>query len=226
MGEGFPFLDIVLFAMVAAFIILRLRGVLGRRPGSGRSNQGTVSRQRDADENVISLPDRAQDSLDEADQEYASEEEAVVAAGLTEIRLTDEHFDPEEFLQGGRAAYEMVVTAYAVADDSVLRQLLSDDVYDNFTGAIQERIVEGHTLETTLLAIKTAEIVEVGLSSDVAEITVKFVADVVNVTREEDGTVVSGDPDIAQEVTDFWTVARDARSSDPNWRLVETRSPQ
>ena len=225
MGEGFPFLDIVLFAMVAAFIILRLRGVLGRRPGSGRSNQNAVSRQQPAEENVISLPDRAQDP-GETDQEYASEEEAIVGAGLTEIRLADEQFDPEEFLQGGRAAYEMIVTAYAVADDSVLRQLLSGDVYDNFSGAIQERIADGHTLETTLLAIRTAEIVEAGLSGAVAEVTVKFVADVINVTREEDGTVVSGDPDVAQEVTDFWTFSRDAHSSDPNWQLVETRSPQ
>ena len=226
MGEGFPFLDIVLFAMVAAFIILRLRGVLGRRPGSGRSNQGAVSRQEGSDENVITLPDRAQDSLEETDQEYASEEEAIVAAGLTEIRLADEQFDPEEFLQGGRAAYEMIVTAYAVADDSVLRQLLSDDVYDNFTGAIQDRIAEGHTLETTLLAIRTAEIVEAKLSGGIEEVTVKFVADVINVTREEDGIVVSGDPDVAQAVTEFWTFARDAHSSDPNWQLVETRSPQ
>jgi len=226
MGEGFPFLDIVLFAMVAAFIILRLRGVLGRRPGNGRSNQGGVSRQQPAEENVITLPDRAQDSLEGIDQKYASEEEAGVAAGLTEIRLADEQFDPEEFLQGGRAAYEMIVTAYAVVDDSVLRQLLSDDVYDNFTGAIQNRIAEGHTLETTLLAIRSAEIVEARLSAGVAEITVKFVADVINVTREEDGNVVSGDPDMAQKVTDFWTFTRDARSSDPNWQLVETRSPQ
>ena len=226
MGEGFPFLDIVLFAMVAAFIILRLRGVLGRRPGNGRTNQGAVSRQQRADENVITLPDRAQDSPAGTDQEFASEEEAVVAAGLSEIRLADKQFDPEEFLQGGRAAYEMVVTAYAVADDSVLRQLLSDDLYENFTGAIQDRITEGHTLETTLLTIRTAEIVEAGLSGGTAGITVKFVADVINVTREEDGTVVSGDPDKAQEVTDFWSFARDARSSDPNWHLVETRSPQ
>ena len=226
MGEGFPFLDIVLFAMVAAFIILRLRGVLGRRPGNGRTNQGAVSRQQRADENVITLPDRAQDSPAGADQEFASEEEAVVAAGLSEIRLADKQFDPEEFLQGGRAAYEMVVTAYAVADDSVLRQLLSDELYENFTGAIQDRIAEGHTLETTLLTIRTAEIVEAGLSGGIAGITVKFVADVINVTREEDGTVVSGDPDKAQEVTDFWSFARDAHSSDPNWHLVETRSPQ
>ena len=226
MGEGFPFLDIVLFAMVAAFIILRLRGVLGRRPGNGRSDQGAVSRQESSDENVITLPDRAQDPLEDAHQEYASEEEAIVAAGLTEIRLADDQFDPEEFLQGGRAAYEMVVTAYAVADDSVLRQLLSGDVYNNFSSAIQGRIAEGHTLETTLLAIRAAEIVEARLSAGAAEITVKFVADVVNVTREEDGTVVSGDPDVAQEVTDFWAFSRDASSSDPNWQLVETRSSQ
>lgn len=226
MGDGFPFLDIVLFAMVAAFIILRLRGVLGRRPGNGRQGSGIFSRREQTDENVITLPDRAQDTPEDADQEYASEEEAIVAAGLTEIRLADKKFDPEEFILGARAAYEMVVTAYAVADDAILRQLLSDEVYDNFTSAIQERIAEGQTLETTLLTIRSTDLVEARLAGDNAEITIKFVADVINVTREEDGTVVSGDPDVAQEVTDYWTFAREARSSDPNWHLVETRSPQ
>lgn len=226
MGEGFPFLDIVLFAMVAAFIILRLRGVLGRRPGNGRSNQGAASRQQSTEENVISLPDRAQDTVESTEPEYASEEEAIVAAGLTEIRLADPRFDAEEFLQGARMAYEMIVAAYAVADDAILRQLLSDEVYENFAGAIQERIAEGYTLETTLLTIHTTDIVEARVSGEVVEITVKFVADVINVTREENGTVVTGDPDQAQDVTDFWTFAREIRSSDPNWQLVETRSPQ
>ncbi len=226
MGEGFPFLDIVLFAMVAAFIILRLRGVLGRRPGNGRSGQGSPSRQQSTEENVISLPDRAQDTAESAEPEYASEEEAIVAAGLAEIRLADPRFDAEEFLRGARMAYEMIVTAYAVADDAILRQLLSDEVYENFAGAIQERIAEGHTLETTLLTIHTADIVEAQVSGEVVEITVKFVADVINVTREENGTVVTGDPDQAQDVTDFWTFAHEIRSSDPNWQLVETRSPQ
>tara|TARA_A100001037_G_C15061539_1_gene595015 strand:+ start:335 stop:1015 length:681 start_codon:yes stop_codon:yes gene_type:complete len=226
MGEGFPFLDIVLFAMVAAFIILRLRGVLGRRPGNGRPNYDALSRRQQGDENVITLPDRAQDSPEESDQEYEAEEEAVVGAGLRDIRAADNQFSPDEFLQGARAAYEMIVTAYAVADDAVLQQLLSDEVYENFAGAIQERISMGHTLETTLLAIRSADIVEARLAGDTAEVTVKFVSDVINVTREEDGTVVSGDPDMAQDVTDFWTFARNARSSDPNWQLVETRSPQ
>lgn len=226
MGEGFPFLDIVLFAMVAAFIILRLRGVLGRRPGNGRSGQGSASRQQSTEENVISLPDRAQDTVESAEPEYASEEEAIVAAGLTEIRLADPRFDAEEFLRGARMAYEMIITAYAVADDAILRQLLSDEVYENFAGAIQERIAEGHTLETTLLTIHTTDIVEARVSGEVVEITVKFVADVINVTREENGTVVTGDPDQAQDVTDFWTFAHEIRSSDPNWQLVETRSPQ
>ena len=226
MGEGFPFLDIVLFAMVAAFIILRLRGVLGRRPGNGRSSQGSASRQQSTEENVISLPDRAQDTVESAEPEYASEEEAIVAAGLTEIRRADPRFDAEEFLRGARMAYEMIVTAYAVADDAILRQLLSDEVYENFAGAIQERIAQGHTLETTLLTIHTTDIVEARVSGEVVEITVKFVADVINVTREENGTVVTGDPDQAQDVTDFWTFAHDIRSSDPNWQLVETRSPQ
>ncbi len=222
MGEGFPFLDIVLFAMVAAFIILRLRGVLGRRPGNDRSRQGAVPRRQGTEEaeTVVGLPDRSRDAADSAGEEDAG------PAGLAEIRLSDPRFDAGEFLQGARAAYEMIVTAYAVADDAILRQLLSDEVYENFTGAIQERTAKGHTLETTLSTIRTADIVEARMSGEVAELTIKFVADVINVVREENGAVVTGDPDQTQEVTDFWTFAREVRRSDPNWRLVETRSPQ
>tara|TARA_Y100001960_G_C14665705_1_gene823191 strand:- start:335 stop:1015 length:681 start_codon:yes stop_codon:yes gene_type:complete len=226
MGEGFPFLDIVLFAMVAAFIILRLRGVLGRRPGNGRTNHDALSSSQKSDEKVIKLPDRAQEPSDDYGEEVKTEEEAVVESGLRKIREVDNQFMPAEFLEGARAAYEMIVTAYAVADEVLLQQLLSDEVYDNFVGAIQERIAKGHTLETTLLDIRSTDIVEARLVEDVAEITVKFVSDVINVTREEDGTVVSGDPDMARDVTDFWTFARDTHSSDPNWKLVETRSPQ
>ena len=226
MGDGFPFLDIVLFAMVAAFIVLRLRGVLGRRPGNGRPRRGAAPPRQGAEENVIGLPDHASDADDSAEPEDVPEEEDAVAAGLADIRHADRRFDAEEFLQGARAAYEMVVTAYAVADDATLRRLLSDEVYENFAGAIQERIAQGHTLETTVLSIRATEVVEAGLSDGVAELTVKFVADVINVTREESGTVVAGDPDQAQEVTDFWAFAREVRNRDPNWKLVETRSPQ
>lgn len=226
MGDSFPFLDIVLFAMVAAFIILRLRGVLGRRPGNGRGGNNLARRQDNSKENVIPLPERAQDGSVDAEPQYETEEEAVVAAGLSEISGADSSFDPTEFLQGACSAYEMVVTAYAVADDAILRQLLSDEAYENFSGAIEDRIAKGQTLETTLLSIRSSDIVEARLSGGMAEVTVKFVADVINVTREEDGTVVSGDPDKSQEVVDFWTFAREARSSDPNWQLIETRSPQ
>ena len=226
MGEGFPFLDVVLFAMVAAFIVLRLRGVLGRRPDNSGPGQGLTSRRENSEENVISLPDKEQENPSQETQESLSDEEKAVLAGLTEIRLADRNFDPDEFLQGSKAAYEMVVTAYAVADDSVLSQLLSNDVYENFTGAIQDRMEQGHTLETTLIAIRSADIMEARVVVETSEVTVRFVADVVNVTRTEDGNIVSGDPDTAQEVTDFWTFSRHAGSADPNWQLVETRSPQ
>ena len=225
MGEGFPFLDIVLFAMVAAFIVLRLRSVLGRRPGNGRRRAAAPPRQG-AEENVVGLPDHTPDADDPTEPEDASEGEDAVAAGLADVRRADRRFDAEEFLRGARAAYEMVVAAYAAADDAVLRQLLSDEVHENFAGAIRERTAQGHTLETTLLAIRATEVVGAGLSDGVAEITVRFVADVINVTREESGAVVAGDPDQAQEVTDFWTFAREVRDRDPNWKLVETRSPQ
>ena len=222
MGDGFPFLDIVLFAMVAAFIVLRLRGVLGRRPGNGRPRRGAAPRRQGTEENVIGLPDHASDADDSAEPEDVPEEEDAVAAGLADIRRADRRFDAEEFLQGARRRTRWSSPPTPWPTTRPLRRLLSDEVYENFAGAIQERIAQGHTLETTVLAIRATEVVEAGLSDGVAELTVKFVADVINVTREESGTVVAGDPDQAQEVTDFWAFAREVRNRDPNWKLVET----
>ena len=108
----------------------------------------------------------------------------------------------------------------------MLRQLLSDDVYDNFSSSIEERIAKGQYLDTTLLSIQASDIVEARLIKGFAELTVKFVAEIINVIREEDGEVISGDPENSQEVTDYWTFSRELVSADPNWKLIETRSLQ
>jgi predicted lipid-binding transport protein (Tim44 family) len=121
-------------------------------------------------------------------------------------------------------AFEMIVAAFAAGDKARLRPLLSDEVFKPFGAAIDEREAAGETLETRILQLKSIDIVEASLGGRTARITVKFVTDQVNVLRAHDGSVVDGHPEDSAEKTDFWTFARDARSSDPNWVLVATAS--
>ena len=147
-------------------------------------------------------------------------------AGLTQIRLADPSFDPATFVLGARAAFEMIVGAFAQGDTAALRPLLNDEVYDQFSAAIRERLQHKHTHETTLIAIKSAELVEARMEGRDAIVTVKFVTEQVNVTRDEAGGVIEGDPNRVATVTDLWTFSRNTRSGNPNWLLVATASPQ
>ena len=227
MGEGY-FLDIIFLAMVAGFIFLRLRNVLGRRTG----NERPPPNQQADDDNVVALPDRGPAKQDDSLAKKADtrpEEEAAlwadnspIGAGLTKIKLADHHFEPSEFTDGARAAYEVIVDAFAKGDRDALRPLLSDQVFENFDAAMEERESKGQTLETKIVAIKATEIIDAELKDKVAEVTVKFVSEMVSVTRDEAGEPLPGQPIGTREVTDIWTFARDTRSRDPNWQLIET----
>ena len=145
--------------------------------------------------------------------------------GLGAIRAADRNFSPETFLEGARAAFSMIVTAYAEGDTSALRPLLSDEVYRNFTGAIEARNRAGEWLDTQLRGV-TAAVAGAGLDGTVAYVTVRFVSHQVNVRRDVDDHIVDGDATQAVEVVDEWTFRRDTRSPNPNWQLVATSSPE
>jgi len=225
MGDGF-LLDIIFFAMVAGFIFLRLRSVLGRRTGNERQRTDGFGAGRPAperrDDNVVALPDRGPTAA-KGDEAKLWAEDSPVGAGLTQIKIADHRFEPAIFLDGAKQAYEMIVAAFAKGDRDTLRMLLADEVYENFAGAIAEREQLGHTLETTIAKIKQAEISEARLDGRTAEVTVKFVSDMVSVTRDTTGEPVGG-PGREREITDIWTFARDTSDKDPNWLLVATRS--
>lgn len=228
MGEGFQFLDIILFAMIAGFLVLRLRGVLGRRTGNDRRPPDRAARQGQepaGNDNVFELPDRTGDA--ETDDDLEADEataEDPLAQALGAIGRADSNFDPPDFVTGAQAAFEMVVQAFAEGDTKTLRSLLNDEVYENFTEAIRQRKEAEETLETMLIGVKSGEILEARMEGRIAFVTVKFVTEQVNVTRDEDGEVVDGDPNRAMDITDIWTFARNTRARDPNWTLVETRS--
>ena len=212
--------DIVLFAMVALFLVLRLRSVLGRRTGNEQRRDPFVQRPAPAADKVVSLPPRPAAML--RPMQTGSGDGA--AAGLARIRAADPGFDPDQFLQGARIAFEMIVAAFANGDKEQLRPLLSDEVFSRFAAAIDERSAAGETLETRILRLKTAEIAGALLSGRTAQITLEIVSDQINVLRAHDGSIVDGHPENPIEKTDVWTFARDTRSADPNWMLVATGS--
>lgn len=227
MGEESDFLNIILFAVVAAFLILRLRNTLGRRTGNERRPSDFLSRRRQetqSNDNVVELPDRTDDSAADVEFEAAVESGDPLADGIAQIRDADGAFDPQNFLDGARAAFEMVVQAFADGDAKSLRALLNDEVFDNFAEAIKQREQAGETLETTLIGIKSADLLEARMEGRTAFVTVKIITEQVNLTRDKDGKVVEGDPNRITDVTDIWTFARNTRARDPNWTLVETRS--
>jgi predicted lipid-binding transport protein (Tim44 family) len=221
MGDFPHYFDIILFAMVAAFLILRLRSVLGRRTGNERRRNNPFLRQPEpTGDKVVPLGPR----VATAPPHPVEPPGDGVAAGIARIRSADAEFDAAQFIDGARIAFKMIVSAFAAGDKATLRPLLSDEVYRPFCAAIDERNAAKETLETRILGLKSLDIVEADLSGRWARVTVKIVSDQINVIRAHDGSIVDGDPDHPIEKTDNWTFARDTRSSDPNWALVTTDS--
>ena len=222
MGDFPHYFDIILFAMVAAFLVLRLRSVLGRRTGNERRRDPIVRRAEPTGDKVIAFGQRPNGAAPPpATTEPPGD---AVAAGLARIHDADPSFDPPQFLEGARAAFGMIVAAFAEGDKDKLRPLLSDEVYRPFCTAIDERSAAHETLESRILALKQIDISEAELDGRAARVTLKIVSDQINVVRAHDGSIVDGDPEHAIEKTDFWTFARDTRSTDPNWALVATDS--
>jgi predicted lipid-binding transport protein (Tim44 family) len=147
-----------------------------------------------------------------------------VARGLDAISAADKNFDVKQFIAGARAAYEMIVTAYAVGDRRALKNLLAREVYDGFESVIREREARGETVETRFVSIDTTEITNAELRGKIAQLTLRFVSQLVSVTRDRNGNVIDGSADTVTSVTDVWTFAREVTSRDPNWNLVATEA--
>ena len=227
----------IIFLALAVFIFLRLRSVLGQRTGRERPpNPYSV---RDAmrgatNDNVVTLPGRggetAQKPVETSDPaepwKGIAETGSALAAGLDSIAREDKTFDVKHFIAGARAAYEMIVLAFAEGDRRSLKNLLSREVYEGFEGAIRERENKGETVETRFVAIDKSDIAGVELRGRTAQITVRFVSQLISVTRDKAGNVIEGNPDKVTDVTDVWTFARDLSSRDPNWKLLATEAAQ
>ncbi|MGH7045741.1 MAG: Tim44/TimA family putative adaptor protein [Stellaceae bacterium] len=218
---NFQYVDIILFAMIAAFLVLRLRSVLGRRTGNERRRELFTRRAAPAADKPG--PPKVAIPADKAPALIGSATPAgSLADGLSRVRRADPGFAPGAFLDGVRAAFELIVAAFARGDKDALRPLLSNEVFRSFAQTIDERIAAKETLETRELKLDDAEIVEADVAGRTARVTVKLVSHQISLTRAMDGAIVDGDPDHSVERTDYWSFARDTRSADPNWLLVAT----
>ena len=227
MDNGFQFFDLLIPAMIAAFILLRLRRVLGRRTGQDRPPPEPMKREADdAPDIVVPLPERAGRRKDDSDDTDEPDEPEV--SGLTQLKIADPAFDQVAFLNGARGAFEIILNAFAAGDKRQLKSLLSDPVYRKFRDEIDRRGRQGERLETTLISIILADIVDVRMDGRAALVTVKLVSEQTNrlssADEDEDENASLGAPPV-ESITDLWTFARDTGSGDPNWQLVETRSP-
>ncbi len=225
MGSGFQILDIIVFAVIAGFLVLRLRNVLGRRTGNERpppaafgTRPGPEAKEAPAD-TVVRLPQR------DGPRRPVETGPEPLAGALTQIKIADPSFDKEGFLKGARAAFEMIVDSFAKGDRETLRVLLSDEVYGNFTRAIGAREAKNESLEVTLVGVREANLIEAAMDGRVATLTVKFVSEQIKVTRDAKDQVVDGTPGRVATTTDIWTFARDTKNRrDPNWKLVATEA--
>jgi len=233
----------LLFLVLAVVIFLKLRSVLGRRTGHERTRferykaQHEASQRGEVGEKVVTLPRRDREEVEarpsaehqvQADGEQRVREYAgantEMSTGLIEIVRVDPSFDPPQFLQGAKAAYEIIVTAFAEGNRKTLKDLLNSDVYDGFSRAISEREGRGEQMDQSFVGIKSADLVEAELKGGIAQLTVKFVSELISATRDRAGVVINGDPKRIREVTDIWTFAREAMSRNPNWKLVATQA--
>ncbi len=229
MLPGMDPLNLILIAIAVA-VFWRLRSVLGTRTGFERPPAEPFSRKperRETQDNVIHLPSR-----DEEQQKPAAAAEPVwkgfapegspIAAGLEAIAKAAPGFAPGSFIGGAKVAYEMVLEAYAAGDKQTLKNLLSKDVLDSFTAAIDRRVKEGQKPVFQFVGLKSADLAQARIESRKALVTVRFRSEQINGLLDKSGAVVEGDDKTIVTTDDVWTFERDVRSKDPNWKLAST----
>ena len=241
MGSNY---DIILIGLVAVFLILRLRAVLGKRTGSERPPTrepftpppaGSTPRIGDApaqsgNDNVIPLPNagapaepRPSSSVN-APGGIRSAVLPAASAGVAAIHAADPSFDPLAFTGGARAAFTTIVEAFAKGDTQPLRSLLDGPTFASFEAAIGGRNERREKAEITLIGFEASDIAAAEMRGSVAQVTVRFVSEQINVVRNAEGQIAEGNPNEVQKVVDLWAFSRDTKSGDPNWQLVKTES--
>ena len=210
---------IVILAMVAGFLALRLYSVLGKRTGH---EQSAPTQAEDRPKVALLQPKIGGDSPSEPLRLVDGLIAPGAESGVRALIALDRRFDVPQFVDGAKSAYRMVLEAYWRGDSEELAWLCDADVLASFEEAIAARQAAGEALENRLIRIEKAQISEIVLSGKIAHVTMRFDADIAAITRDKDGNVVAGSMTDAVGTNDIWTFSRDIRSADPNWKLTET----
>ena len=203
-----PYIDIIIFAVIAVLLVLRLKSVLGQRTGFEQPQEKNPIDSKDGD--VVPFPGK--------------KAEQINGHGLDALRKVDRSFTEAAFLGGATQAFEMVLRAYAEGDQAQLKRLLGYDLLQSFSQSIQRRNANKETLSIELENIKEASILNITVADSVAAITVHFHSVQTRVARDADDNIIDEGESESQEIVDIWTFERDLTLNDPNWKLVETET--
>ena len=194
MNYSFEYIDIILLAMIAGFIFLRLRGILGKRTGfEGKA------------------PPQFEEILKNIDPKI----------NTNQINVFDDKAQ-KEFIKGAKIAYETIITDFSKGNLKSIKNLLEKNVFKQFEVAINERQKQGNTSETTFIGINSAEIKDHQRNGNFLEVTVDFVSEIISCVKDKDSKIIAGDPEKVKKVYDTWKFSKNVKSNDPNWSLIET----
>lgn len=214
-----PFVDILIFAIIAIFLGLRLRNILGSRDGYEQSPEEMGQRQA-----MQQMPDNDDVSDEGAKKVVPIRPAALSGSGISAIKKADPSFQEDQFMQGAASAFAMVLTAFAEGDLSQLRRLLGYDLFNEFSDAIRERNAENESLSLVVDEIEDVQILDGEMADGIASVTVRFVSKQTRRLFDGEGNEIVDDASVNEAVIDVWTFERDTQIADPNWKLVETSS--
>ena len=200
MSENFGYIDIILLAVMAGFILLRLRSTLGK----GADN----------------MPMKARFTQTQSNEEF------VKSGKVQDVKTDPTKFDEKEFSKGAEAAYEMIINAFAQGDKKLLKSLLTKDLFKSFEGILKERTDKKITSEMTFIGIKETKILDINNQGTFYKVKTKFISEVVNCLKNEKGEVIEGDPQQTKTVTDVWVFEKDLKNNNPTWYLTELSSEE
>ena len=195
MSYSFEYIDIILLAMIAGFIFLRLRGILGKKTGYEEDISSSFPHEVPESKNDVKLNS---DTFDDDAK--------------------------KDFLKGAKVAYESIITNFSKGDLKPIKTLLDKSVYDQFDNAIKDKKTKSLTSETTFIGINSAEIKEHNQNKNMLEVTVEFVSEIISCIKDKDNKIISGDSEKVKKVHDIWKFSKDSRSQNPNWLLIDTQA--
>ena len=195
MSYSFEYIDIILLAMIAGFIFLRLRGILGKKTGFEEDIESSFAHEAPPSKPTINL----------------------------NASTFDENAK-KEFVKGAKIAYETIITNFAKGTLKDIKTLLDKSVYQQFEDAIKDRQSKKHSSETTFIGISSAEIKQHEQNKNMLEVTIEFVSEIISCVKDKDDKVITGDPEKIKKVIDTWKFSKDSRSSNPNWLLIDTQA--